>query len=100
MNETNDLLTEVQELVWALLDDQATERDINRLEQLLLDNDDARRAYATCVQMHNDLHSLLGGGEPTIDAIRGNAPKRPSPLPLVDLPVGGVNSPMVSGFPS
>ncbi len=61
MHPTTDLLDEVQELVWALVDEQATEEQAQRLERLLLDNREARQIYITCMQMHADLHYLLGG---------------------------------------
>jgi hypothetical protein len=91
MNATDQLQNEVQELVWALIDDQATDDDVRRLEKLLLDNDEARRTYVLCMQMHADLHFLLGGKQPPLPippqkGKRAEAPK-PSrkPLPLIEL---------------
>jgi hypothetical protein len=106
MNEMEELLEsdepidEVQALVWALVDDQATEADVARLEELLLHDDEARRTYVLCMQMHSDLHFLFGK-KPTLpdfaklaeqtkkaETPRQAATAKPtkSPLPLVDLP--------------
>jgi hypothetical protein len=52
---------EVQDLVWAVVDEYATESQIRRLEQLVMTNEEARRTYITCMQMHADLCMLLGG---------------------------------------
>ncbi len=55
------LKREVQDLVWAVVDEYATESQVRRLEQLVLTNEEARRTYVTCMQMHADLCLLLGG---------------------------------------
>jgi hypothetical protein len=55
------LKSEVQDLVWAVVDEYATEIQIRRLEQLVSTNEEARRTYITCMQMHADLCFLLGG---------------------------------------
>lgn len=61
MNATSDLAMEIQELVWALVDDQASSEQARRLEELLLEDDDARQIYTLCIQMHADLYFLLNG---------------------------------------
>ena len=92
LTEDDQLLTEVQELVWALIDEQATDRDVRRLEELLLENDEARKTYVMCMQMHSDLHFLLGGRplklpEAVEEAQKAKKPKKARPpLPLVNLP--------------
>jgi hypothetical protein len=103
MPPTAGPLNEVQELVWALVDDQATEEQVQRLEELLLENQEARRIYITCMQMHADLHFLLGGKKFELpEALKeameakksqkqstsdSQSPGRTAPLPLVDLPI-------------
>jgi hypothetical protein len=61
MTETCELTEEVQDLVWALVDNRASDRQVRRLEELLAESDAARQTYVHCVQMHADLHLLLGG---------------------------------------
>jgi hypothetical protein len=61
MNDTSDLAVEVQDLVWRLLDEQVTDQQICRLEELLRTNNQARRIYMACIQLHVDLHRLVGG---------------------------------------
>jgi len=104
MNETDDLMTEVQELTWAMIDEEATDGDVERLEKLLLDNDEARQVYVTCVQMHVDLQFLLGGKRvplpklPRKSAQQRKPAKARNPLPLVDMPSMCGDVPMVNGF--
>jgi hypothetical protein len=64
IDATSDLAFEVQELTWAIVDEQATDRQVRRLEELLLDNADARQIYISCMHMHTDLHHLLNGNRP------------------------------------
>jgi hypothetical protein len=45
----------VQELTWALVDDQITPDELQLLEGLLLGDDAARETYLDCVQLHADL---------------------------------------------
>lgn len=94
MPSNEALLNEVQDLVWALIDDQATEEQIRRLEQLLIENEVARRTYITCMQLHADLHYLLGKKRPLslptelerqATAMAQKVPTS-SPLPLVEMP--------------
>jgi hypothetical protein len=61
MVTVNDVVDEVQDLVWALVDERATDRQIRRLENLCRQNAEARRTYVKCMQLHADLHYLLGG---------------------------------------
>ena len=49
------LLDEVQDLTWALLDENINSDDFARLEQVLGDEEEAREAYLDCVQLHVDL---------------------------------------------
>ena len=55
---TNDpVLERVQELTWALLDEQLNDDEMSLLDSLLLSDDAARRRYVECVQLHTDLIS-------------------------------------------
>lgn len=45
----------VQELSWALFDEQINDDDLRLLENLLLSDDKARKTYVDCVQLHTDL---------------------------------------------
>jgi len=54
-----DLRAEVQELVWTLVNEQATPEQISRLEELLANHEEARQAYVMCIQMHADLQCLF-----------------------------------------
>jgi hypothetical protein len=49
------VLERVQELTWALLDDNISDDEMSLLDTLLLTGDDARNRYIECVQMHTDL---------------------------------------------
>jgi hypothetical protein len=96
--ESDEPVDEIQRLTWAMIDEHATETDIARLEELLLHDEEARRTYVMCMQMHADLHFLLGGKRPSLPDIvalaqkaeqakKAEQPKTSrSPLPLVNLP--------------
>lgn len=45
----------VQELSWALFDEQINHDELQLLEGLLLSDDKARKTYCNCVQLHTDL---------------------------------------------
>jgi hypothetical protein len=45
----------VQELTWALLDEQSTDDEKSLLENALLSDVQARATYVGCVQLHADL---------------------------------------------
>ena len=45
----------IQELTWALLDEQITDDEFGLLDNLLLSDDKARQSYVGCVQLHADL---------------------------------------------
>jgi hypothetical protein len=108
MGEPNDLLTEVQDLTSALLDEQATDEQVRRLEELLLASDEARRTYVAWIQLHADLHYMLGKKETQLPTMvetkpaktKGKAAKKPAPLPQVDLPSSTTDSHYSNGFRS
>ncbi len=100
MHQPDDLINEVQELVWALVDDQATDQQVRRLEELLLENQQARQVYVQCMQMHADLHYMLSGKQPRLPiplqkkaAQPVEAKSRP-PLPTVELPPAPASVPL------
>jgi hypothetical protein len=45
----------VQELTWALLDEQINDDEFHLLENLLLSDEKARDSYIGCVQLHSEL---------------------------------------------
>src|SRR5688572_15917248 len=53
------VLDQVQELTWALLDDNASEDDVVRLQGLLNSSQSARQDYLQCVQLHVGLHDYF-----------------------------------------
>lgn len=50
----------VEELTWALMDEQVNDDEFRLLETLLLADDNARGSYLGCVQLHADLISHFG----------------------------------------
>jgi hypothetical protein len=103
-----------------LVDEYATDNQVQRLEKLLLENEDARRTYMMCMQMHADLHFLLSGEKsrlaatleelieaetaaqspqspPGKKAAQG-AKGSPTSLPLADLPVATPGVPHSNGL--
>jgi hypothetical protein len=81
--ELNGEETETQRLTWAVLDENITQKELKRLEQLLLEDSEARQTYINCVQMHADLMEFYG-----------QQPKESSPgkkvqkkVPTQDLPL-------------
>ena len=76
----------VEDLVWAMLDEQISDEDFRRLEELLRADEDARRLYMQCVQLHVDLTYWYNPG---------NAPARRAPVGLpIDVPVLGSDATM------
>ena len=47
----------IQELSWALIDEQISDDEFALLDNLLLSDEKARRSYVGCVQLHADLIS-------------------------------------------
>jgi hypothetical protein len=79
------LKSEVQDLVWAVVDEYATESQIRRLEQLILTSEEARRTYVACMQMHADLCCMLGGKQsqpklPEREPVRRQKAKKSAPV--------------------
>jgi hypothetical protein len=49
------VLERVQELTWAIVDEQISADEMRLLDNLLLCDDEARRTYIGCMQLHTDL---------------------------------------------
>ena len=47
----------IQELTWALIDEQINDDEFHLLDNLLLSDEKARGSYIGCVQLHADLMS-------------------------------------------
>ena len=90
MEHAENLAAEVQEIVWALVDDHVTDEQIGRLEKLIAESDEARGTYVRCMQMHADLHHLLGKQRPAAFPPGTSGP----PLPITDLPAVGPDMPI------
>jgi hypothetical protein len=61
----------IQELTWALLDEQINDDEFNLLDTLLLSDEKARETYLGCTQLHADLMAHFAG--PT-EATRSQTP--------------------------
>jgi hypothetical protein len=55
MADKSPVVERVQELTWALLDEDINEDEISLLDTLLISDDKARERYIECVQLHCDL---------------------------------------------
>jgi hypothetical protein len=88
------VLEEAERLIWALLDDHLEPAETTKLAKLLQENEDVRRRYVECVQLHVDLHDHFAAA-----GAKGEAPKGAAILPTMILPnvmLGGLSS---SGAP-
>ena len=59
MEEMEQMIEEVQQIVWALVDETATEEQVRRLESLVLKSAEARRTYVDCMTLHAELHCMF-----------------------------------------
>jgi hypothetical protein len=57
-------LSEIEELTWTMIDDQLTEAQIRRLEQLVTEDKEARQIFLTCMNLHVELERLFRGENP------------------------------------
>ena len=55
---TQRLLDEAEALIWGLLDENIDALDSQRLKTLM-DNEEVRKRYLQCVELHSDLQSLF-----------------------------------------
>ena len=66
MDKTTELEAEVEDITWALIDDQATQDELRRLEELLLHSREACQAYVRCLQIEADLYFQFGDKRPPL----------------------------------
>ena len=86
MQETERMIEEVQQLVWALVDEAATDGQVRRLESLVLAHPAARRAYVDCVTLHAELHCLFAPPQPAGLAAAADVAKPKAVILNLDLP--------------
>lgn len=55
---TQQLLDEAEALIWGLLDENIDAADSDRLDKLMA-NEEVRKRYLQCVELHSDLQSLF-----------------------------------------
>lgn len=55
---TQQLLDEAEALIWGLLDENIDAADSQRLDKLM-GNEEVRKRYLQCVELHSDLHTLF-----------------------------------------
>ncbi len=88
----SSFVDEVQQLTWGLLDEQLSDDEITRLEQLVCKHDEARQAYVCCVQMEIDLKDHFANQSETNQAeVKGEASKKSPVLGFLndgDSPIG------------
>ncbi len=70
MSDDPVVLERVQELTWALLDEQINDDEMTLLDSLLLADDAARRRYIECVQLHADLMAHYAPPQPAAAAAK------------------------------
>jgi hypothetical protein len=73
----------VQELTWALVENEIDEDELRLLDNLLLSDEAARDTYVDCVQLHTDLlvhfseaekQPPVGGQSPVLGFLAGDVP--------------------------
>jgi hypothetical protein len=91
---TQELLDEAEALIWGLLDENIDAVDSQRLESLM-GNDEVRRRYLQCVELHSDLQTLFDEKRSTNEANKPSSPVLGSlGNILVDLPGTNVIPPL------
>lgn len=68
------LLDEAESLIWALLDEEIVEKDLQRLQGLMQENEAVRRRYVECVQVDVDLREHFA---PEVESSSTGKPKSP-----------------------
>lgn len=60
---------DVEDLTWQLLDEQIEEPALRSLERELIKNEDSRKTYVDCVQLHVDLMCYFSekSGKPLVE---------------------------------
>lgn len=90
---SNSLLDEAEQMIWALLDDEITDQDVKKLETMLADNETVRQRYIECTQLHVDLKEHFGPNTST-DIPASNGSGIISKLIAEHLPTPGINPPV------
>jgi hypothetical protein len=85
------VIQRVQELTWAMIDEQITDDEFRLLENLLLSDDQARDTYVQCIQLHTGLMTQYAA--PTLDATASGANRTPVLGFLQGAPFGLPSSP-------
>ena len=80
-NPKNTPTTETQNLIWALLDEQISESDFQRLESMIREDEQVRQLYVQCVQIHVDLQQWFAEDPPSAS---GRALGAPLDLPQLN----------------
>lgn len=57
---SDQVLDEAEQLIWSLLDDDLPEEDIPKLESLIMEHTNVRKAYVHCVLLHAYLSDHFG----------------------------------------
>lgn len=86
MQDSEQLMEEVQQLVWALVDEVATDDQIRRLETLVLEHAAARRAYVDCMSLHAELQCMFSPPRSVKPIVMGNTPTGKAPTITLDTP--------------
>jgi len=76
MHDLEQLIEEVQQLVWALVDEVATDEQMRRLESLVVVHAEARKAYVDCMSLHAELHCMFAPPQPIQPLTLGKTPSR------------------------
>lgn len=86
-------ITEIQDLAWAMADEAISAEDAKRLEDLLLADPEARQLYVQCMQLQADLYMYFNPKPilpPTIPV--GTPGSRSAAPPISNLPTSGTGN--------
>jgi anti-sigma factor RsiW len=72
-SDSEALLDQAEQWIWALLDDQLTETETKELSGLISENDVVRQRYLECIALHADLEQHFAGqrSEPAKSPVLG-----------------------------
>jgi hypothetical protein len=80
----------VAELTWALIDERISDQEMATLDRLLSTDENARREYLRCIQLHADLQANFAGRPSPADTSPEPKPSvlgsLGAPLPPLELP--------------
>jgi len=89
MHDSEQLIEEVQQLVWALVDEVATDEQMRRLESLVVQHAEARKAYVDCMSLHAELHCMFAPPQPVKPMTFGKTATPIAPAVTLDPPLPG-----------